>query len=284
MEQAIEARTAGIPPEQIPEMRRSILKRTIKDLVAEKLARLIADGVLVVGDELPSERELSAMLSVSRETIRGAIQALAARGVVQVSHGSRTRVVNGNVGPLRNGITSAGTINGYELEAVHGARLLVERVVVADAAERMTATILRQLDASLTAQAGTLGDPVRFLICDREFHAAIYRAAGNRLLGDFVIDLYTYMMEFRRLAVSQPGAIRQSYEDHCAIVAALRARDTAGVVAAFQRHIDRIYTTTHSILQRHDGPRTESAARSGSDVDGNDVNGAVQPGPPRGGQ
>ena len=44
--------------------------------------------------------------------------------------------------------------------------------------------------------------PVRFLISDREFHVAIYRAAENPLLADFTMDLYAYMLEHRRRAVS----------------------------------------------------------------------------------
>ena len=36
-------------------------------------------GILQVGDELPSERELASLLAVSRETVRGAIQTLAAK-------------------------------------------------------------------------------------------------------------------------------------------------------------------------------------------------------------
>ena len=268
-------RPAAIPPEAIPDMRRSILRRTVKDLIADKLARLVATGVLSVGDELPGERELSSILSVSRETIRGAIQTLAARGIVDVSHGSRTRVARADVGPLRNGIAVTGTIDTYDLEAVHAARLLVERAVVADAAERICVETLHRLDASLAAQRAMLRDPVRFLICDREFHVAIYRSAGNPLLGDFVIDLYTYMMEFRRVAVSRPGAIRKSYEDHAEIVAALHARDAAAVIAAFERHINRIYTTTKSLIRREavedrrqPGPRARepaAAMRSPSD-------------------
>jgi DNA-binding FadR family transcriptional regulator len=246
--------------DRLPTMRGGIVRRTVKDLVADKLTSLIGSGLLKVGDELPGERDLSAILSVSRETIRGAVQTLAARGIVDVSHGSRTRVARGDVESFRIGLTSAGTINSYDIEAVHGARLLVERAVVGEAAVRISAETLRQLDESLAAQRKMLRDPVRFLIADREFHVAIYRSAGNPLLSDFVIDLYTYMMEVRRVAVSRPGAIRKSYEDHGAIVAALRAHDEAGVVAAFDRHINRIYATTRPLL-----PRKRQRAPSGGD-------------------
>jgi len=152
---------AAIPPEAIPEMRRSILRRTVKDLIADNLASLVATGVLRIGDELPGERELSSLLSVSRETIRGAIQSLAARGIVDVSHGSRTRVARADVGPVRNGIAITGTIDNYDLDAVHAARLLVEREVVADAAERVSRETLGHLEGSLSAQRAMLRDPVR---------------------------------------------------------------------------------------------------------------------------
>jgi DNA-binding FadR family transcriptional regulator len=107
---------------------------------------------------------------------------------------------------------------------------------------------LARLEASLAAQRQCFNDPVRFLICDREFHFVIYRCSVNPLLSDFVMSLYTYLLEQRRTAVSQPGAILRSYRDHTDIVAGLRTRDPAAVVAAFDRHLDRIYTTTLAIL------------------------------------
>ena len=82
-----------------------------------------------------------------------------------------------------------------------------------------TARRLDRLEASLAAQKHCLNDPVQFLICDREFHFAIYRCAANPLLSDFVMGLYTYLMEQRRTAVSQPGAILRSYRDHTEILA-----------------------------------------------------------------
>jgi len=238
---------------QVPDIRAQITRRTVRERISDKLASLIASGILHLGDELPSERELASLLSVSRETVRGAIQTLAAKGIVEISHGSRTRVVSTDIDTLKIGVTSPSAINSYDLESVHGARLLIERAVVADAAERIDGETLRRLESSLSIQRRTLRDPVHFLICDREFHLAIYRSASNRLLADFVVDLYNFMLDHRRVAVSQPGAIAQSYRDHLAIVEALRRRDPEAVVAAFTRHIDRIYATTVAILDAEVG-------------------------------
>jgi DNA-binding FadR family transcriptional regulator len=230
------------------DMRGSIVKRTVKEQIGEKLAAHIASGVLQIGDELPGERELAAAFSVSRESVRGAIQDLASRGLVEVSQGARTRVVSAAGAARQRGLASPGAINDYDLRSVHGARLLAERSVVAEAALRIDGETLARLDASLDEQKHCLDDPVRFLICDREFHFAIYRCSANPLLQDFVMGLYTYLMEHRRTAVSQPGAILRSYKDHTEIMAGLRARDPTAVVAAFDRHLDRIYATTRAIL------------------------------------
>lgn len=160
-------------------------KKTAKEIIRDKLASMIASGVLQVGDELPSERELAAMLSVSRETVRGAVQRLAGEGVVLVSQGARTRFakVDVEIGTQRIGVTNPGAINGYGLEAVQGARLLVETAVVADAARNLGADAIARLDDSIAAQEQACDDPVRFLICDREFHLTIYYACSNRLLA-----------------------------------------------------------------------------------------------------
>ncbi|SME90333.1 transcriptional regulator, GntR family [Tistlia consotensis] len=234
--------------EQVLELRGGVERRSVRELVADKVATLIASGILQVGDVLPSERELAAAFRVSRETVRGGMQILAAHGIIEISHGARTRVISAAVGPVATGLREPKLINSYDLGSIHAARLLVERRVVADAALAIDAPTLELLEESLAQQRQAKDDPVRFLICDREFHLAIYRSCGNPVLGDFVGDLYAYMMEHRRKAVSRPGAILKSYGDHQKILAALQAHDPEAVVAAFDLHLDRIYTTTLSIL------------------------------------
>jgi DNA-binding FadR family transcriptional regulator len=238
----------------------TIHKQTAKEMIRDKIVSLIASGILQMGDELPSERELSTMLAVSRETVRGAIRLLAGEGVVQVSQGARTRVlrIDVTISARWIGVTNPTSINGYSLEAVHAARLLVETAVVADAARHLSAEDIGRLEDSIAAQAQALNDPVRFLICDREFHLMIYHASSNRLLADFVVDLYTYMLDYRRIAMARPGAIEKSLEDHRFIVRALKMRNPEAVAAAFSEHILRIHDTTRDAKE---GGIAEAGAR-----------------------
>jgi GntR family transcriptional regulator len=61
--------------------------------VRDEIVRRIADGRLPKGARLPSEPELAAELSVSRATLREALQSLATEGVVHRRRGSGTFVL-----------------------------------------------------------------------------------------------------------------------------------------------------------------------------------------------
>ncbi len=227
---------------------KSVPRQSMKDVVAGKIATLIASGVLGVGDALPGERELAAALAVSRETVRGAIFILSTRGILSVTQGARTVVADSEVGELAVQSARYRDIAAYSLDDVHAARLLVEPPLARAAALAVTPAVLEELRISLLAQEAAVSDPVRFLICDREFHLAVYRAAGNAVLADMAADLYSYLLAHRRRAVSRPGGIATSIADHRAILAGLEAHDPEATASAFVIHETRIYTTTRQLF------------------------------------
>ncbi|WP_328595997.1 FadR/GntR family transcriptional regulator [Aureimonas psammosilenae] len=236
--------------ENAPELREAVVRRNVRDGVADKIALLIAAGILKVGDDLPSERHLATALQVSRESVRAGIAILGAQGLLKVAHGARTRVVSDALPAPFRPLREPRAVDRYSLDDIHAARLLVERPVVGDAAERITTETIAFLREAVRAQRAGIGDPVRFLISDREFHTAIYRACGNPALADFVVDLFGAMVEFRRHAVAEPGAIEASIADHERIVEALGARDREKAAAAMEEHLDRIYRTTQAAIAK----------------------------------
>ena len=67
-------------------------KQLLPERVARQIEAMILDGSLVVGQRLPSERELCGKLDVSRNSLREALKELRARGVIETRRGSGTRV------------------------------------------------------------------------------------------------------------------------------------------------------------------------------------------------
>ncbi len=236
--------------EHAPELRRAVVRRNVREGVADKIALLIVSGTLKVGDDLPSERHLASALQVSRESVRAGIAILKDQGLLKVVHGARTRVVSNALGPSNLPLREPRAFDRYGLDDIHQARLLVERPVVADAAGRMGSETFVFLRECIGVQRAALGDPVRFLISDREFHTAIYRSCANPALADFVVDLFGTMVGFRRQAVGELGAIEASIADHERILKALEGRDREAAVAAMERHLERIYRTTRTAMER----------------------------------
>ncbi len=221
-----------------------IVKRTVTDQVADKLAYLVISGLLQPGDELPSERELAATLQVARHSVRTAIGILGARGMVEVSQGARTRVVGPAGASLQSSISALKGLADKSVDEVSEARSEVEIQVIKLAAARIDDATLTRLESLLDEQRQLVADPVAFQISDREFHSVLYAACGNTLLRDFVSDMYDYALDTRRLALKRKGAIARSVDDHALIVKALRTRSPVKAVKAMQRHLEHVRSTT----------------------------------------
>jgi GntR family transcriptional regulator, transcriptional repressor for pyruvate dehydrogenase complex len=69
-------------------------RRTASAAAIEQIRTLVAAGTLVPGQRLPPERELSELLGVSRPTLREAVRALVAIGVLETRAGSGTYVTD----------------------------------------------------------------------------------------------------------------------------------------------------------------------------------------------
>jgi DNA-binding FadR family transcriptional regulator len=221
-----------------------IAKHTVKEQISDKLAYMIHSGLLRPGDELPSERELATTLGVSRETVRAAISILQSRRMVEINHGSRTRVVGTGLFTLYESVSTLGKLRDRSFGEVTEARAAVELQVVALSAQRITSAELARLESLLADQESMLDDPVNFQISDREFHIMLYGACRNALLVDVVSDFYDYALEYRRLALQRPGAIAHSVAEHRRIVEALKTRNSAAAVAAVQNHLEQVRRTT----------------------------------------
>src|ERR1700743_3033651 len=95
------------------------------------LASEIADGVLKIGDQLPTEDSLIARFEVSRITVRRAIQNLVGRGLVEIRRGKGTFVASPKI------TQELTELSGF-VEDMHAlgrkptARVLSKEVVTAD--------------------------------------------------------------------------------------------------------------------------------------------------------
>lgn len=215
----------------------------LKERVIRQLTRLIEEGVLSPGDQLPSERELSEELQVSRGTVREAVQFLGALGLVEVRHGSGTFVrLRTDPSELRDEwrewtIRHAGRIHDL-LEIRKG----LEPFAAELAAHRATEEDLVAMEEALEQMvpAMDLPDVTALIQADVAFHHALCAAAGNDALSEFADALGEQLIQERGTIWNLPGRPARSLAEHEAIRDAVRARDPAAARQAVFAHLESV--------------------------------------------
>jgi len=215
----------------------------LKERVIRQLTRLIEDGLLKPGDQLPSERELSEELHVSRGTVREAVQFLGTLGLVEVRHGSGTFVrLRTDPSELREEwrdwtIRHAGRIHDL-LEIRKG----LEPFAAELAAHRADDGDLAAMEDALEQMVPAVDSPdVTALIqADLAFHHALCAAAKNPALSEFADALGAQLIQERGTIWNLPGRPVRSLSEHRAIYDAITARDPDGARLAVLVHLSSV--------------------------------------------
>lgn len=231
----------------------ALKNKTKKEILAGKLLEMIFCGLLRDGDELPSERDLGQLFGVSRQTVRGALGLIAAYGLIQVSHGAKTRIRRSDQ-LLERCVELAPElvdleINNFDLGVVYESRKIVEGAIARRAATHISDEGLAEMKALLEQQSRLFDQPVHFQLSDKRFHKIIAEHGGNDILQGYSDELYAYGLNFRRQVMVQPGMIETSFREHQEIYWALAKRDVAAAEAAILSHLDSVYRTTAAIME-----------------------------------
>jgi GntR family transcriptional repressor for pyruvate dehydrogenase complex len=207
----------------------------------EQLAARLLDYVevtgLVVGDRLPSERDLAEALQVSRASVRQATVALEVRGTLEVRHGDGIylRSLPNDSGHLMELMTQR-----HRLPEILEAREALETQLSALAAARRTIADIAALDRALDVMAADIDAGGFGEEGDRLFHEAITQAARSPLLAEFMTALAVPISETRRSSLGEPGRPPRSLNAHRRILEAIRRGDVPGARQAMRRHVNMV--------------------------------------------
>jgi GntR family transcriptional repressor for pyruvate dehydrogenase complex len=215
----------------------------LKERVIQQLTRLIEEGVLAPGDRLPSERELSEELQVSRGTVREAVQFLGALGLLQVRHGSGTFVRLGtDPSELRDEWRDWTIRHAERIHDLLELRKGLEPFAAELAAQRAGEEDVAAMEDALEQMQPAVDSPdVTGLIqADVAFHHALCAAAWNAALAEFADALGEQLLRERGVIWNLPGRPARSLVEHRAIYEAVRAGDAARARQAAFAHLTSV--------------------------------------------
>ena len=220
-----------------------VRRQRLHQQVAESLRQLIAEGRLRPGDALPPERDLAVRFGVSRVTVREALRELQLLGLVETRQGGGNYVaelsLENVLGPLSLVIQHHGSLRTELMDA----RAVFEPAIASLAASQATAQDLADLEAILARQSERVGRGEPAVEEDSEFHLALARATGNRVVVHVVQTINDLLLESRLRSLQAADRPRRSLEGHRRIVAALRRRDPEAARDAMLGHLQEIAAT-----------------------------------------
>jgi GntR family transcriptional repressor for pyruvate dehydrogenase complex len=218
-------------------MLQPVSRDTLTRQAAETLKRFIISEEMQTGDQLPSERELSETLAVSRNIVRESLSALMAEGIISKQAGKGTFVAEFDREAVQSSLPltlGAGQPTAKDLREARAALeigavgLIVQRITDAELA--MLEEILAVYEAKHAEGKSTIKD-------DIDFHLCLLKATKNPVIiemAPLVVDV------FRRTLAEDASAIRRNPErimvEHRRIVEALGERDITAVRLAMHAH------------------------------------------------
>ena len=183
---------------------------------------------ILSGEYLPGvrlvEAQLCQRLGASRFTVRSALQDLAAEGLVEVQ---------------RNKGAQVRKISIEEAVEVTEARMVLEGLVAARAAERIGAEDASELDeiGLLMRRAVSAGEFRRYSDLNQRLHSTIRRISGHRAADRLIETLRAQLVRHQYMLSLLPGRPAISLPQHERIIAAIRDRDPVRAEAAMRDHI-----------------------------------------------
>jgi DNA-binding FadR family transcriptional regulator len=206
--------------------------------VAAQIVRVFYTEQLKPGEWLGTEAELAARFNVSRVTIRDAVGALSARGLLDVRVGARGGLRIARSDPTR--LTDAFSIQlglmGLSRDELLEALQAIEPRTAALAAERASAEQVAGLAALVSRSRALVDEPHEFTRLGVAFHQAIADASGNSALRASLGALRATQLEHLLPLTTRPLAERVA-RIHGSIAEAIRRRDPA---LAHQRMADHL--------------------------------------------
>lgn len=208
---------------------------TVTERAIQHIKHMIAEGSLVPGQRLPTEREFAVALGLSRSSMREAIRALTALGVLESRHGAGVYVTALEPRDLLETFGVVAEISrGDTLLQLVQVRRILEPSATATAAARISPEALARLRAEMAAMERG-GAAEEIVGHDLEFHRVIVEAAGNQVLSAILDGLSTRTFRARVWrGYHEEGVFERTFMEHERIYRALAERDpeAAGTAAA----------------------------------------------------
>lgn len=223
-------------------MFKPLQRKRFSDEIVDQIVKLIKDGRLLPGDTLPSEREISEKLNVSRPPLREALKTLEALGFIEIRQRKKSIIKSVADFSLHDPLAQVLQGDAEMIIQLLQVRKILESWAAGEASLQATDDDLAELAAEYGELERDFRNGVLGVDADVRFHLSIYRATKNTVLSHIASTLLGLLHQAQRItrqAMFEEQMNRERLlEQHRAILEALRRRDPEQAREAMRNHLD----------------------------------------------
>jgi DNA-binding FadR family transcriptional regulator len=200
-----------------------IKSKDTNELIQERLMRYIRQEGLVAGDRLPAQNKLARRLRVSLVSLREALRALEAVGILEGRVGSGWYVKPFSFDPIAKGLLYSIQFNKYVLADLNDIRVHLEVAFIEHAAKTLTEHDLDELDSLVHEMVSRARINQPWDKLDKEFHKKLFSKIRNQVFSQ-LMDVFWSMYIYLGTEIKPDEKVSEALT-HQPIVDALRAGD-----------------------------------------------------------
>ena len=205
----------------------TVEKSRISSEIAKQISKAILEGRIAPGQYLPPERELTQNFNVSRPILREALQLLEVQGYIHIRHGRGALIKDSNKDILNVPLESWLPQNQSLVRQFYEARIAIEPVCSALAAQRANEKDIFTLKAFMDHEDHlTVNDIPVFISIDIDFHLTVAHISGNTFLIQMLKSLITPETDIRKIILRLPNHLPTTHQDHFAVFQAIERHDS----------------------------------------------------------
>lgn len=220
-----------------------IVRQKLSDQVFDRLWAMVQSGELSPGDTMPSERALMERFGVGRPAVREALQSMANKGLISISHGERSKVNKLTAGIAFDQVDDIAKLllstKPSNLENLKQFRKILEAGSVQIAANNCTANDIKELRTLVEVQRTKLGQEKAFIEADIAFHVAIAKMTNNPLIQAVTQAMLSWLSAYYKPVLHWSGREDTTLLEHARIVDLLEENDVSGAVKLVGDHLSR---------------------------------------------
>jgi GntR family transcriptional repressor for pyruvate dehydrogenase complex len=210
------------------------------DLIIRQIREFIHSGELKPGDRLPSERQLTEKLGVSRTHVRNAMKKLEFYGIVKVLPQSGTVVSSLGIPAIEGMIGNILQLDSYSFFSLVETRVTMEIQAAGWAAERRTTEDIEELEKTydIYVQHTKIGGPATDQ--DIMLHLKIAEISKNPLLRSLMLFITPEILSnYRKYKVCE-DVTESALLEHRLLVQYIKDKNAVGAMNIMKQHLQNV--------------------------------------------